>query len=920
MSRVGGGLGPTAAPMAAVDDFLAAARRGPAGMLIEGEAGIGKTTLWGGAVERAVRTGFVVLTARTGPPESGLAHAAVADLLSAVDPEVLAALPQMQRLAADRVLLRAPESARPTDERAIGAALLSAVEMSARRGPVLIGVDDVHWLDSSSRAVLAFVARRLTGPVGVVVTERTGPDVDERATSWLQVGHSGLTRVQVGPMSLGALHGMLTARLGRRFSRPAIVRIAEVSGGNPFYALELARVTDTAPLRPGARLPSTLTDLVRLRVEGLDDDVRSVLLAAAAEAAPTVDQLARAVGGELGQVTVLLEAAEVEGVVAIEGNRVRFTHPLLASGIYDSAPPAQRREMHRRWAEVAAEPELRARHLAMSATVADDATLATLDAAADSARARGAPAVAAELVELAIRLGGDSVSRRLRAAENHYVAGDLVRAAALLDAMTGDLRPGVMRAIALNISAGIRIFDDDYTAAVDLLVRARVDAAGNDAVRVPALLSLAFAQGMIGAFDDQIASVREAVETAERAAVPALISQALAMSVYVNWQAGLGVDEAALQRAVELEDVDGDVPIPFRASATRGITLAATGRLDDADRQLTDVAQRCLQRGAEHDLVSVTGYRTLVAIWRGRFADADRHAEVLLERARQLGGSLVIATSICAAASAYLGREVQAREFAENALAAGGDHAPLTVWARATLVFLDVSLGNHRRAAESAEPLLALYRPYRGTELMNSAFMPDAVEALISCGRADEAVPLIDALERNGVALDRPWMLAVGSRCRAMLWAAHGDLEAALRAARRAMAEHDRLPMPFERARTALTLGDVHHRLRHRDVATETVEAALRQFERFGTPLWVDRARRDLARINGDNGSGASELTDAERRVAELVASGMSNREAADTLFVSVKTIETNLTRVYRKLGIRSRAQLGSRLDRRRER
>lgn len=914
MVGVGGQHARAAGPGSAAEEFLASALRQPSGMLIEGDAGIGKTTLWLSVVDQAEQAGFQVLTARIGQAESRLAHAAVADVFAGIDPAILAALPDMQRLAADRVLQRERTAGRPTDERVTAAALLSAIHAMSARAPVLIAVDDVQWLDPSSHAVLAFVARRIKGPVGVVLTERSGADVAEPATSWLQVGTAGLVRVRVAPMTLGALHTMLAARLGKRFSRPAIVRIAEVSGGNPLYALELARVVDGGPWL-GQRLPATLAELVRLRVDGLDDDVRDVLLVAASVTVPTVDLLATTVGKTGAQVTTLLEAAEVEGIVAIEGNRVRFTHPLLASGIYENADPARRRVFHRRLADIKTQPELRARHLALAATVADDATLATLDAAADSARARGAPAAAAELVELAIQLGGDKVSRRIRAAEHHYVAGDLPRAAALLDGVTADLRPGVLRAITLNLLAGVRIFEDDYWSAVALLQQARNDAADNDAVMVASLVSEAFALGMVGALDDQLTTAWLAVEIAERAGIPALMSQALAMWVHVSCQAGYGLNEELLQRAVELEDADDNTPIPFRASATRGLMLAVTGRLAEGDHQLIEVAERCLQRGAEHDVMAVMGYRTLAAIWRGRYDDADRHAADMMERAQQLGGSMVIAFSICAAAAGYR-REAQAREYAQTALAQGAGYPPLTVWASATLAFLEVSLGNYQQAVEAAEPLVELYQPFSGTELMSCCFMPDAAEAMIALGRPGDAEPMVDAFERNGKALDRPWMLAVGSRCRAMLLLSQNDPTAALAAVERAMAEHERLPMPFERARTQLVLGEVQRTLRRRDAAAATVSDALRQFEELGASLWAGRARNELSRSSSAGHTASSELTDSERRVAELVASGMSNREVADTLFVSVKTVETNLTRAYRKLGIRSRAQLNAELRR----
>lgn len=896
--------------MTAVDDLMAAVQSlQPAGLLIEGEADIGKTTVLAEVVDTAGRAGFRVLTAHGGRAESGLAHAAVADLFTGVQVDILDGLPEPQRRAAEQVLLRGDSTSGPMDERVIAAALLGAVHGSATRAPVLIAVDDVQWLDPSSVAVLAFVARRVKGRVGIAVTERPGVGPGSPAATWLQVGGGAFTRLRVAPMSLGALHTMLSSRLGRRFSRPQIVRIAEVSGGNPLYALELARVTDAAGDRSAQRLPETLSELVRLRVEGLAENVRDVLLVAASATSPTVDLLAQAAGVTPEEVTALVEAAEVEGIVVIDGNRIRFTHPVLANGIYDGADPARRREVHRRLADLKTEPELRARHLALASTVADAATLATLDAGADSARARGAPAAAAELVEWAIQLGGDSVSRRIRAAEHHFVAGDMRRAATLLEEALAGLRPGVLCAIALNLLAGVRMVEDDYIGAIELLERARADA-DNDAVLVTTLLSLGFCLGMTGSFTAQLATVREAVAVAERAGVPVLTSRALAMWVHVSFQAGDGLDTASLNRALDLEDPDDNTPIPFRAGATRGLTLALTGRLSEADEHLAEVAQRCEQRGAEQDLMAILGYRTLVAIWRGRFAEADAYAADMRERAEQLGGSMVIAFSICAAVAAYRGREDQARDQAAGALAQGGDYVALTVWASATLAFLEVSRGNYEQALGAAEPLVDLYRDFPGTELMSACFMPDAIESLIAVGRLDEAEPLIAAFERNGAELDRPWQLAIGNRCRAMLLSATGDLDGALAAAERAMAEHARLPMPFERARSALTLGEVLRRLRRRDAAA-AVRDALAQFEELGVPLWIARARKALSGLAVSGSAVGSELTDSERRIAELAASGMSNRDVAETLFVSVKTIETNLSRVYRKLGIRSRAQLG---------
>jgi DNA-binding CsgD family transcriptional regulator len=184
---------------------------------------------------------------------------------------------------------------------------------------------------------------------------------------------------------------------------------------------------------------------------------------------------------------------------------------------------------------------------------------------------------------------------------------------------------------------------------------------------------------------------------------------------------------------------------------------------------------------------------------------------------------------------------------------------------------------------------------------------------MVGLGRLDDAERFIDALEHNGRWLDRPWMLAVGARCRSMWLAAHGDVAAADRMAREALREHERLAMPFERARTQLLLGQLFRRQRRKDLAAVAVHEALRAFDEMGAPLWAERARAELARTRVNPALDFG-LTPAEQRVAELAASGMTNRDVAASLFISPKTVEHNLARAYRKLGIHSRAELGQRI------
>jgi DNA-binding CsgD family transcriptional regulator len=911
----------------AVADFLATAESGPASLIIEGEAGIGKTTLWLEALDRARERGFRVLSAQVGEAETALAYAAVGDLLGDVDSAALDALPDLQRLAIDRVLLRAGAESQVTDQRVVSAALVSVVDMLATQSPVLVAVDDVQWLDPSSQAVVRFAARRFRGRVGVLVSERCDADRGI-AQALLQLNNPNATNsIRLGPLSLGGLHSIISAKFGKPVTRPAMVRIAEISGGNPFYALELARAMDGRPLRPESALPPTLAELVRLRIGRCEGDVRDVLLAVASVAAPTIDLVARANGTTAERIVELLGNVEADGIVGIDGNRVRFSHPLLARGVYADATPANRRAMHRALAAIESEPELKARHLALSTASSDDTTLAALDAAADAARSRGAPAAAAELLDLAIALGGDKPRRRIRAAGDHFQAGNTDHATSLLAPAVDQLRPGALRGIAMNLLAAISIYDNDFTRAMDLLARAVDDCKDVPAVLVQTLMNLSFAQavgsfaagtppdGMFGeVFDNARAAAAIAVDTG----IPSLTSQALANWVLTQHNCGYAIDEESLRRALDLEQFEDDVPIPFNASAVEALTLAFSGRLDEARTRMLAVRRRCIERGVDRNMMAVAGYSALIEMWSGNLAAAVALGDEAVEVAQQLGSGNVgiIALSIRAAAYAHAGREADALADADAALEAANacDTPMMAAWPLMTRGFLELSHGKYEEALTTMQPMVSRFGLIPGTDIMSSWYVPNAVEAMVALHRLDDAVPLIEELECNGKALDRPWMLAAGARCRAMWLAARGDVEAASELAYRAMTEHERTPMRFERARSLLLLGKLQRRRRMKDAATNSLTEALDEFEAMGAPLWANQVRTELARTNVRH-NPSLQLTPSEQRVADLAASGMSNRDIATTLFINTKTVEHNLSRVYAKLGIRSRAELGRRID-----
>lgn len=893
--------------------FLDATAAGPAVLLLVGEAGIGKTTLWEAGLEEARRRGHRLLLARPVESEAALSYAGLADILAGVDRAFFEELPAAQQSALEAALLRGGATAADRDHRAVATGMLGVLHSLAEDAPVLVAVDDLQWLDTSTQRALEFAARRRSGRVSILAALR-GTVRDARMAQQ-RLGERELAEpLEVRPLSLGVLHHLLKQRTGRTYSRPALVRILEVSGGNPFFALELARVLGDAPARaPGTRYPGTLAEVARARLERLESSAREVLLAVAALAVPTVEELERLKPGA----TEALERAEALDLVEIDGNRVRFSHPLLASGVYAMAAPARRRDIHRRLAGLGLDPEERARHLALAAVTADPETVAALDEAAVSARRRGAPAAAAELLELGLRLGADEPGRRLAAARHHFDSGDPLRARALLEESIASQAPGPLRAEAQSLLASVRLHDDSYAEAAALLEQALADAGDSAALRVRIELQLGYVLTNLGRINDALVLAERVVPDAERLGDPALLATALAASTITRFLNGQGLNEAVLERALVLEDPELGMPIMFRPTLIAGLLRMWTGDLEQAGEVFYRLRRDCLERGEETDLMFVAFHTVLLECWRGDLGAARTVADDTYEGALQLGTDVprAIALSTVANVAAHEGMVVEAREAGEGALAIllQGTCLVATLWPLAALGFLELSVGDYAAAAARLAPMAAGAASMGVLEPVCIPFAADAAEALISLGRIEEARALVDQLETHGSRLDRAWALAVGGRCRALLLAADGELVASVTAAEAALAEHDRVAMPFERARTVLVLGSLQRRQGRRRAAAATLAEAERVFTALGTPLWAARARAEADRLGLQPGE-ATGLTPTERRVAELAATGLTNRQVAAALHISPKTVEANLARVYQKLEIHSRAELGRRM------
>jgi DNA-binding CsgD family transcriptional regulator/tetratricopeptide (TPR) repeat protein len=899
------------AELRVIGGFLESIANGPRALMLDGQPGIGKTTLVQAGVAEAIERGYTVLSCRPSQSEARLSYSSISDLLAGVADSDLADLPTPQLEALEVVLLRAKPPSSRVDHRSVATAVLTVLRKLSSRRPVVVCIDDLHWLDRSSSHTIEYISRRISGPVGFLVSSRMGSQVSENATFRLREPEA-VKRLEVGPMSLETIHRILRERTGRAYSRGALVRIHDASGGNPFFAIELVRVLgDGAGLGPHTRLPATLAELTRARVAGLDARVREVLLAASALATPTVDLLIRAMGPGATQA---LGQAESKDIVELTGSNIRFSHPILASGVYGLASPMQRRAMHRRLASIGLDIEERARHLALAAVAGDVETLAALDAAAENAQRRGAAAAAAELLEFGLQLGPNDPGRKMRAAAAHFDTGNPTRARGLLEDAIAQLLPSTMRAEALRLLAGVRIYDDSFRDAADLLEKALPEAAGDAALQCQIQLELSFVLFNLGRFVEGAPHTDRALAAAERAGSTGLIAHALAIISMYAFMAGDGIEKAGLERALSLEDHESWANIFIHPSLIASLLWMWSGRLDEAAAGLYDLHRRCLDKGSETDVIFIALQLATLECWRGDLPRAKAIANDAHERALQIGTQvpLYLALAAVAYAAAYAGDASDARRAANSAVDIGqrAELPVLTLVPHGLLGFVDLSEGDVEAAASRLGPMAVAAASMGMREPSVVAYAADAIEALIATDQLDEAERLTDWIEEHGRRLDRVWALATGGRCRSLLLAATGKLDAAIECCERALEEHARLPMPFERARTLLVLGQLQRRRGKRRKAEAAIAEALSSFEGLGTKLWAEKARMERSRLGTQRGD-RNQLTPSEQRIAELAGGGRTNREVAAAMLISPKTVEANLVRIYRKLEIGSRAELG---------
>lgn len=906
--------------LARVERFLERIPTGPAGLMIAGEPGIGKTTLWGEAVTGALARSYSVLSCQPCEAEAKLSYAALADLLEGVGDSVLEDLPNPQRQAMEVALLRADSATARSAQRAVAAGFWGVLLRFARAGPLLLAVDDAQWLDPPSARVLEFALRRLgEAPVGVVVTTR-----GEGAGRWQlgmdrAMGTGRLDLIHLAPVTESVMGRILRRDLRAAFPRSIVRKIQEASGGNPFFALELGR----ALLRRGVGsgrgeglvVPESLIELIHDRLLALPDRTRSALLTVAVASRPSLALVGATIGGP-GRAAAALDPAVRAGVVVVTTGRIRFTHPLLGAVHYSQSALADRLRAHLDVAKVVSDPEERARHMALAAEGPDREVADALDAASLRASGRGAPDSAADLAELALAMTPSSrrhdLARRLvRAGEASFEANRVERAGELLERGAASLSPGTERAEALRRKGWVEYHLHGSAAALELFQRAREEAGEDPSLPAAVELDLALARETRGDWAAGARHAADAVRLARRAGRDDV--QAEALTLVAN-QRFLNADPRyarTLARAVRLEEDSGGVR-NLHSPLLYGADFAMlTDRLAEARSNLETLIGRARDQGDESSLPVLLLQRSRLECWAGNWPRSAEDADESCQIARWAGQDVYVSLALSAKAAidALLGDEGSARRSAEEGLSLA--ERITTVVARErnlqALGQLELSLGNAEAAIGRLAPLAE--SALRVREPAALRFLPDHVEALISTGRLEAAGSLLRPFLERGRALGRAWVIATGERCMGLLAAASGDASASGAAFAVALEQHERVGQPLELGRTLLARGRTLRRRKQWGAAREALSGALQTFEGLGASIWAAATRAEVERIGGRPPAPRG-LSATEGRVAELVASGMTNREVADALFLSVTTVEANLRRVYAKLGVRSRVAL----------
>jgi DNA-binding CsgD family transcriptional regulator len=894
------------AELAALHDFVGA--ESPRSLVLAGGPGIGKTTLWEAGIAAARERGARVLATRASEAEAQLSFAGLIDLFDGIERAHLDRLPAPQLRALEVALLRAEPGESPPESRAIALGALNTLRALAARERLLVAVDDVPWLDAASADALVFAVRRLEpDPIAFLLAKRTGPaSAVERALE-----PRGLEQIDVGPLSLGAIRRLLAERLGLALPRHVLRRIVETTLGNPLFALEVGRsLAEHGVPAIGEELPvpDAVEDLLGTRVARLSASTRRLLLAVALNAELRPAQLAA-----LADADALDEAVDA-GVLVVDGVRVRASHPLLAAAANKHGKARDRRELHRALAGAVADGELRARHLALAADAPDEKLAATVARAAATAFGRGARQEAVELGEHALRLtpaGSRARSERVLALSvSLAAAGEAARLTELLAPELDSLPPGSARVQAcLLMNDGLL---ESYEDVRRYQERALAAAGSDRALRSGVLAEMASnaAAARVEQIGEAEAWALEAVAAAPDADVE---RQALCALAWARALRGCAIDDLC-DRSRDVSPTAAFLAYsPERVAAQR---LFWRGEIHSARVAVTGLLALADERG---EAVSFALLRLHLCELELRAGLAEAAARLLDEWAEPSERALLpwpMYERCRALTAAVRGLPREAETWAAEAIARAEE--TLIGWDRLEgLRARGIAALLAHEPARAVESLTAVWEHVEREGVEEPGVFPvssDLVEALVELGELAEARAVTRHLHELSEQQDHPWGLASAQRCQAVERLVSRYDEGAAGALEQAAADYQTLGLRFDRARSLLALGRLQRKHRKWGAARSSLAQAAAAFDEIDSVGWADLARSELARVGSRRPRPAGELTPSEQRVAELAAEGLANKEIAQTLFVTVRTVEEHLSHAYAKLGIRSRSQLAGRL------
>jgi DNA-binding CsgD family transcriptional regulator len=891
-----------------IDRLLADAGSGRSGVLVlTGEAGVGKSALLAHAQARA--GDMRVLQTAGVQSEAEINFAALSQLLRpALDGISSLPPPQSEALAAALGMM----PGRPANRFLIGAAVLSLLSETAGGCPLLCLVDDAGWLDYESAVAIAFAARRLEAEAVVMIVA---------ARSKAGTPFAGFPARTVDGLSRGQAEALLAAHHPR--VDPLIrERVIERACGNPLALLEFAsRLQEIEPPVPPFLVglaPTAVESLYLEQVRALPDETQLLLLVAAAEDSQALGLIMRA-GSRLGIKPEALEPAEQAGIVVVSGDQIMFGHPLARSATYAGATFGQRQRVHRALADACGpeEPDRRAWHHAAAALAPDEEVARELESTARRAQLRSGQAAASAALERAAQLSGeadDKAARLVAAAQAAWRAGNGDRAIALIELATplpGDARlradaaevRGLVRAqsgmprqaAAALAAAAEKIISADPRRSVRLAVIAAEASwfAGQQEHlgQLDALVSsLPASQGVLGGF---MRAYVAAIAATLQHGLPAAASQLRAAARFTAGVNGQRALSWAGDCAMLLEDSPAAQDLYSRAV--------------DRSRELANIA----------DLMHALHLRARCELELGKLAVAEADAAEALQFGRQLNqpGVIVHSLAVLARVAALRGDVGESRRRAAEALEHAIPHGLQLAVCAAVLAHaeIDVGLGHCGAALERLEPLIAEPLAYPGYLIELAAMTVEAAAQARTPARAQPALALCEAW---AACLDAAGPRAILARCRGLL----ADAREAERHFDEALRLHAEQPNPLDQARTRLNLGEHLRRTGRRAAARPHLRSAMEVFDSLGARLLADRAAGEL-RASGEVArrrppGAVSDLTPRERQVARLATAGASNGEVAARLFLSQKTVEYHLHKVFTKLGVTSRTDLAALVDR----